>query len=131
MFAYEMVERKINSLLESNDEEAFRKILFILEKFAQAQKIVNSLIPLEYEFIASIKGELELASLIEDLREFILKKLMLPILYEGWELEFEFSKLKEEYQNLAERLKKFIEERVPKEQTSLQTTVTRSKISLN
>jgi len=127
MFAYEMVERKINSLLERNDEEAFRKILFILEKFAQAQKIVNSLIPLEYEFIASIKGELELASLIEDLREFILKKLMLPILYEGWELEFEFSKLKEEYQNLTERLKKFIEERVSKEQT----IVAQSKISLN
>jgi len=131
MFAYEMVERKINSLLESNDEEAFRKILFILEKFAQAQTIVNSLIPLEYEFIASIKGELELASLIEDLREFILKKLMIPILYEGWELEIEFNKLKEEYQNLTERLKKFTEERVSKEQTPLQTTVIQSKISLN
>jgi len=47
----------------------------------------------------------------------------------GWELEF--SKLKEEYQNLAERLKKFTEERVSKEQTPAQTTVTRSKISLN
>ena len=112
MFAYEMVERKIKSLLERKDEEAFeafKKIVFILKKFAQAQDFVDSLVPLKYEFLAGIKGDLESASLFEEMREFFLKKLMLPILYEGQELQIEINKLNEEFERFQERLQQYTE----------------------